>query len=159
MAKSKVFKMSVVKGGKERRYKKPYPINSPIPTVRELMLDSNHKFIEAFPGNAEGLVWITRQKVNQENHASFIYAMATYAMMEYNPSMVESGQFRHNLRKLKNKMRNRKIDLTVEEECTIHFMENMDILPKINRIRGLSDRLKALEREAGLALMSSASNE
>ena len=150
-----VFDKTVQKGKKKWRYKTPYPIEDEIPTVRELMNNPNHMFIESFPGNAESLIWITRQKLDAGNFRSFLYAMVVYAISNYDPSDACSWQFRRNLRKLKTKIATRKIEISLEDECIIYFMENMDSLPQESREESLSEKRKSLEKETIMAALGS----
>jgi len=144
-----MFKTKEIRGGMERQYKRPYPIDQEIPTVRELMNNHEHNFIESFPGNSEGLTWITRQKLDFENYRSYIYAMAIYAMTQYNPSCRGAAfQFEHNLRKVRNKIGNKHILLSGPESIAVNYMlEEMKDQSKGSRRFFLESIIKDLERQ------------
>ncbi len=153
---SKLFRATGIKGGKERSYKKPYPIESEIPTVHELMANPEHQFVKSFPDNAEGLVWKTRQKVDLDNYQSFIYAMAMYALLEYNPNWNPSAwQFHHNLRKLNNKMKNKHILVSGPEKIAMNYMlGEMKNQSKASRLMFLGSIIKDLERRSAESSVS-----
>ena len=153
---SNVFRKYGIKAGLERHYDKPFPIEQPIPSVHELVLNHAHKFITGFPGNAEGLVWITRQKLSEENYRSFIYAMAIYAQSEeYNPNRADSWQFHHNLRKISNKIRNKHISLAGAELLVMNYMlGEMADQSRCTRDMYLSSLIKDLEKVAGSSVVS-----
>ncbi len=147
---SKRFMTTGIKGGKTRSYKKPYPMGAEIPTVHVLMGNPEHSFIKAFPSNADGLVWKTRQKLNLDNYRSFIYAMAMYALLEYNPNWnPDAWQFHHNLRKLSNKMKNKHILLSGPEKIIMDYMlGEMNCQSKASRLMFLAPMIKDLERKS-----------
>jgi hypothetical protein len=150
MKKSSFFRSTGIKGGKERSYKRPYPIDQEIPTVHELMGNPNHAFIMSFPANAEGLVWITRQKLSLDNYRSFIYAMAVFALTQYNSNWgPEAWQFHHNLRMLRNKINNKHILLSGSEKIAMNYMLNeLNNQSKKDRLMFMGAIVKDLERKS-----------
>ena len=113
-----------VKRGKSRHYDYPsYPIEAEIPTLNELKEDHNHIFIATFPGNHNGLIWITRQKLNEKNHKAFIYATVVYARERFVPCRSTSWQFWRNLKKLRKAINSKKIVLSAAEQQALKYME------------------------------------
>lgn len=150
MKKSSIFRTTGIKGGKERSYRKPYPMQAEIPTVHEMMANPEHDFIKSFSANADGLIWKTRQKLNIDNYGSFIYAMAIFALTQYNASCsAEVWQFHHNLRKISNKIHNKHILLSGAEKIAMNYMlKELEDQSKKDRLMFMGAIVKDLERRS-----------
>lgn len=106
-----------VRGGKDRAYYTPYPLDKPIPKVSFLIAhpEGHTIFIDSVAMNHKGLNWKTYRKLAANNYKAFIYAFA-YKIAEQPPLYPTSWQLMSNARRLEKFLKKEKIELSSLEQ-------------------------------------------
>lgn len=108
--------------GREHLYINPYPIDGIIPTLDQLIVDSNswRWFLDHIAINSSKLNWKFYRKVDQSNYWAFLYAFI-FVLKNESPSSITSWQIEKNAMSLEKALKHSNILLspTIQEILNI----------------------------------------